>query len=953
MFMQRPARGHGLARECVKARAANGMRRGRSTMARFEQTDEAPEARSPQAAQGAPSTPSPRRNRRAKLMACAMAATCVIALALGAALNMQGGERPAAGVGAAESDDSAAFPVAASASSGAPHEYAPPAAGQPAPDASEDAAATDLGQRVQLGDDPAAYEPGFVLVEIPDGSTPEQVFSNLMENPALAGASLSASDGGIAKIALPGTISVSEAVDLIEASGAVGAVQPNFRYYIQGDGAHVDPAASSAPLSVAPPTAALGAQSVPNDKYYGEQWYLPSIGAPAAWNSLPASTTTTTVAVIDSAFLTTHEDLKGNVVAAYDAVKKKNSISTKADGGDIDHGTHCAGIVAATANNSKGIAGVTFNRCKVLPVRVADSRGNIYSDSVASAYSYLVSKRRAYNIRVASMSLGAYVDSRVTRATDPIMYDAIQKARDAGIVSVVAACNDEEEVPYRAFPSDFDNVVSVIALAKSSNGDGVARGGYSNYNVGSQKDKDISAPGSSIVSLAGDGASSYDEMDGTSMATPIVAGALGLMFATAPNLTVDEATSKLYSTAKDLTKGSGASAGWDRATGYGEVNVAAALSSGKPYLSGEPKVSVGGTAALSVKVAGAKQSASAWKWNTSDKSVATINAKGTLTGKKSGQVIVTATKGGLVAQQTVTVQVPASSFKVSVGGRTYNGKARTPAPTVTYDGKKLKLNRDYTVSYSGNVNAGTGRVIIRGVEPYYGGTVKKGFKIRKTKLSKATIKLSSAKLSYNGKKQVPVVTVRDIGANKNTVLKKGRDFKVSGGVVSGAGTVKITARKACANFTGSVKKSFKVKAPKVSVYRLYNPNTSEHLFTTSASERKTLKRLGWNDEGVAWKAPKSAGKKVYRLYNPDTHDHHYTSSVKERKALVNRHGWKSEGVCWRSFTPASAGGKKVYRLYNPGAPVGQHLFTTSARERDALVNGYGWISEGVAFRAVS
>ena len=60
------------------------------------------------------------------------------------------------------------------------------------------------------------------------------------------------------------------------------------------------------------------------------------------------------------------------------------------------------------------------------------------------------------------------------------------------------------------------------------------------------------------------------------------------------------------------------------------------------------------------------------------------------------------------------------------------------------------------------------------------------------------------------------------------------------------------------------------------MYRLYNPNSGEHFYTASVTERDHLDQIGWDDEGIAWYVPTETGDPVYRLYNPYAGDHHYT-----------------------------------------------------------------------------
>lgn len=125
------------------------------------------------------------------------------------------------------------------------------------------------------------------------------------------------------------------------------------------------------------------------------------------------------------------------------------------------------------------------------------------------------------------------------------------------------------------------------------------------------------------------------------------------------------------------------------------------------------------------------------------------------------------------------------------------------------------------------------------------------------------------------------------------------------------------------------------------VYRLYNPNSGMHHYTLGEGERAALIEAGWNDEGIAWKAPKSAEIPVYRMYNPNNGDHFYTQDFGTCESLQEQ-GWKPEGVPF--FT--NRGGAPVFRLYNPNS--GEHFYTASEGESDNLRNA-GWDYEGVAF----
>ncbi|WP_158098404.1 glycoside hydrolase family 25 protein [Collinsella sp. An307] len=129
------------------------------------------------------------------------------------------------------------------------------------------------------------------------------------------------------------------------------------------------------------------------------------------------------------------------------------------------------------------------------------------------------------------------------------------------------------------------------------------------------------------------------------------------------------------------------------------------------------------------------------------------------------------------------------------------------------------------------------------------------------------------------------------------------------------------------------------------MYRLYNPNTGEHLYTSDRNERNTLVRIGWIYEQIGWHAPSSSSTPVYRLYNPNNGDHHYTTDSHERDVLRSI-GWNYENICWYSDDSKEV---VLYRLFNPNQlGPGAHHYTRDANERDTLVR-LGWRSEGIAW----
>lgn len=134
----------------------------------------------------------------------------------------------------------------------------------------------------------------------------------------------------------------------------------------------------------------------------------------------------------------------------------------------------------------------------------------------------------------------------------------------------------------------------------------------------------------------------------------------------------------------------------------------------------------------------------------------------------------------------------------------------------------------------------------------------------------------------------------------------------------------------------------KVSIEKVdnAVYRLYNPNAGQHLFTAGHSEAESLASIGWEYEGVAFNTGNSYP--IYRLYNPFGGAHMFTASSYEGMNLAVS-GWVVECIAFYA-----GGSVPVYRVYNPGN--GDHVFTTSDKECDNLLS-VGWADEGIAFTA--
>src|SRR3954463_4269304 len=160
-----------------------------------------------------------------------------------------------------------------------------------------------------------------------------------------------------------------------------------------------------------------------------QQWGLDMINADAAHSTGTGSGAV--VAVVDTGVLASHEDLQGQLVAGHDFIQDDG---TPQDGNG--HGTHVSGIVAAAANNGKGIEGVAPG-ARVMPIRVLDASGSGDADTVAKGIDWAVD----HGASVINLSLGGDAVTTIIGGDDK--YTAsVQRALSKGVVVVAAAGND-------------------------------------------------------------------------------------------------------------------------------------------------------------------------------------------------------------------------------------------------------------------------------------------------------------------------------------------------------------------------------------------------------------------------------------------------------------------------------------------------------------------------------
>ncbi len=303
------------------------------------------------------------------------------------------------------------------------------------------------------------------------------------------------------------------------------------------------------------------ARSVPNDTRYAEQWAFNNTGqtggiagadidAQKAWD-LSRGSGQTIVCVMDTGVDYNHPDLKANMWVNTKEIPGNGVDDDKngyvddiygIDPGDNDsdpmdgdlHGTHCAGIIGAVGNNAMGVTGVA-QKARIMAVKI-DGANGFSTVAILDGMTYAANN----GAKVINMSFGSYSGS----AGDPFDL-AIKSVGQKGVICVVACGNDmNDNDQLISYPDGYpeDNIIAVAATDARDN-----LSSFSNYGL---KNVDIAAPGSRILSTVPNGG--YELEDGTSMAAPMVVGALSVMMDYNPKFTYKDYINFLYNGADKL-----------------------------------------------------------------------------------------------------------------------------------------------------------------------------------------------------------------------------------------------------------------------------------------------------------------------------------------------------------------------------------------------------------------
>jgi len=277
------------------------------------------------------------------------------------------------------------------------------------------------------------------------------------------------------------------------------------------------------------------------------QWALHRIQAQLAWD-LSTGSANIRVAVTDDAIRTAHQDLQNKLLPGYDA-PTGGTDPNPCGSNNGNHGTHVSGTVGAETNNGIGVASIGYN-VSIIPVKIGNCNG-------ALTHGYEGINWAANNgADVINMSWGGGGSSTYGN-------NVCNAAANAGVVLVAAAGNDGTNQQF--YPAAY---TSVIAVASTTPTD--AKSSFSQYGTWIS----ISAPGSNIRSSYATSNTAYSSISGTSMASPHVAGLVGLMKSYMPTASRTQLINCLLSSADDI---SAANPSYNGQLGSGRINAYQAL----------------------------------------------------------------------------------------------------------------------------------------------------------------------------------------------------------------------------------------------------------------------------------------------------------------------------------------------------------------------------------------
>jgi hypothetical protein len=329
-------------------------------------------------------------------------------------------------------------------------------------------------------------------------------------------------------------------------------------------------------VSYAVPDVAYRVQALPDDPLYGEQWGMPSIDAPEAWERSTGSKSVV-VAVLDTGIDLDHPDLQANIWTNPDPgqdgytgdVHGWNFVENDNDPNDnYGHGTHVAGIIGAVGDNGIGVSGVNWS-VSLMALKICGATGLCEASAEIAALEYAVE----HGAKIANASYGA------ADGGYPPEEEAIRAAGKAGLLFVAGAGNQDSNndgEPFYPASYPLENIISVTASTPSE-----TIASFANFGAESVG---LAAPGENILStLPESGAvltspTGYGLLSGTSMAAPQVTGAAALLWSMHPSWTMQQIRARILRSTRAIPTLFG------KVSSCGELDVGAASDPEVPEL---------------------------------------------------------------------------------------------------------------------------------------------------------------------------------------------------------------------------------------------------------------------------------------------------------------------------------------------------------------------------------
>lgn len=276
-------------------------------------------------------------------------------------------------------------------------------------------------------------------------------------------------------------------------------------------------------------------------------------------------------AILDTGIIL-HPDFDSRITGFRDFVNNRKEIYD-----DSGHGTHVAGILAGSGKMSNGVYSGIAPGAKILVCKVLDREGNGTVKNVLSGIEWILDKRWKYHIRIVNISVGA--QPRLQQEETKILLDGVEALWDAGLVVVVSAGNYGPGKGSVSVPGSSRKVITVGAAKNGMGINGKTGKEWDYSGVGPTENcvvkPDVVAPGTEIISCNGDYVNRwkkpYVAKTGTSMAAPMISGAVACLLSKFPDMTNVEVKLRLRETC--VRRG--------EEQGWGMLNVSRLLSENK------------------------------------------------------------------------------------------------------------------------------------------------------------------------------------------------------------------------------------------------------------------------------------------------------------------------------------------------------------------------------------